>query len=399
MERDGRLDSIASNKGNERIIARKIHIVFVLPALRAGGVEKVLLALIQGFLKAGFDVGMVLAKAEGELLDEVPKDLDIFDLNVPQKLRLLRSLFPLAKYFRTRKTDVVFPLFDGFELIPILAIKISRIFKNCPIIIYSAHNSSRYLDDFRGVKRIASRAFTWLSLRLVDEVLAVSDGVARDFSQRFHFPLSRINVIYNPVLTSEIIGKANEPVNNIWFNSTIPIIIGVGRLNKQKDFPTLIKAFALVRKEIDARLVILGEGKERQNLEKLAKELGISEYVWMPGFVDNPYKYMSKASVFVLSSIYEGLPTVLIEALALGIPVVSTDCQSGPSEILDRGKYGKLVPVRDAVALSRAILEMLRNPKAPKEMLQERAKYFSLENSIKGYQSLIERSLNRLHGE
>jgi glycosyltransferase involved in cell wall biosynthesis len=193
-----------------------------------------------------------------------------------------------------------------------------------------------------------------------DLVVAVSSGVKDDLKKFTKLPENKIKVIYNPVITQDIFIKAKEPFDHPWFAEDCPpVILGVGRLTKEKDFPTLLKAFVLVRKEIDSRLVILGEGEERKNLEKLAKELGIEEFLWMPGFVDNPYKFMSKASVFVLSSIYEGLPTVLIEALALGCQVVSTDCKSGPREILDDGKSGKLVPAGNYKELAHAIKEIL----------------------------------------
>jgi len=387
------MSTLSCDQEKKTLDTRKIHISFVLPALYGRGVEKVVLALSRGFLEFNACVDIVLANAEGELVSSVPDGVNIVNLNVPHRLRLVRSFIPLVKYFKNREVDVVFPLFDGFEFVVMLAVGIAYLKKRRPFIIYSCHNVTRYLDSFPSYKRSLAKFFTWLSLRLSDAIIAVSSGVAKDFSQRFHVSLNKMKVIYNPFLLEEIIEKSKQETECPCFISNIPVILGVGRLNKQKDFPTLLKAFALVRKEIDSRLVILGEGEERKNLEQLAKELGIDESLWMPGFVDNPYKYMRKASVFVLSSIYEGLPTVLIEALALGCPVVSTDCPSGPSEILENGRYGKLVPVGDIEALASAILETIKMP-LPKEFLQERAKDFSLNNAVIKYLDLIE-SLKR----
>jgi glycosyltransferase involved in cell wall biosynthesis len=176
--------------------------------------------------------------------------------------------------------------------------------------------------------------------------------------------MEKIKVIYNPVITPELFAKAEEPLDHPWFRpGEPPVVLGVGRLTQAKDFPTLIRAFALVRKERPARLMILGEGEERPKLEALVRELGLEEDVALPGFVGNPYKYIARAGVFVLSSAWEGLPTTLVEALALGTPVVSTNCKSGPEEILEEGRWGRLVPVGNIEELAKAIGESLSMPR------------------------------------
>jgi len=173
-------------------------------------------------------------------------------------------------------------------------------------------------------------------------------------------------VIYNPVVSPELYEKADAPLEHPWFRSNQPpVILGVGRHYPQKGFDTLLRAFARVRQETPARLVILGEGPERPNLERLASELGVAADVDMPGFDPNPFRYMKRAGVFVLSSRYEGLPNVLIQAMACGCPVVSTDCPNGPAEILDGGRYGALVPVDDVEAMARAIVRALLGQVAP----------------------------------
>jgi len=279
-------------------------------------------------------------------------------------------------------------------LIVIVAVRISYIAKSRPFVIYSIHNVSKYLDDFPGYKHWLVKISTWLSLHWADGVVAVSNSVAKDFSRKFYFPLEKIKVIYNPILTSEIVEMSKEPLNHPWFNSKIPVILGIGRLNKQKDFPNLIKAFAIVHKEMEAKLVILGEGEERSYLENLISELHLNSEVELLGFKDNPYPYLKSASLFVLSSEFEGFPLVLVEALALGTPVISTDCPGGSSEILEGGKYGVLVPVGDPVALSKAIIKMLTNP-MPLDMLQNRAMHFFLESATGSYLKLINTLRNR----
>ena len=188
-------------------------------------------------------------------------------------------------------------------------------------------------------------------------VVAVSQGVAEDLICTTRIPESKVRVIYNPVVTPELFVRASEPLDHPWFiPGEPPVVLGVGSLRGAKDFATLIRAFALLRKEYPARLIILGEGQERPQLEALVRELGIEEDVILPGFDENPYNYMKQARVFVLSSQREGLPTVLIEAMALGTPVVSTDCPNGPREILEGGKWGTLVPRGNPEELAKAIL-------------------------------------------
>jgi len=217
-----------------------------------------------------------------------------------------------------------------------------------------------------------------LSYRHADVVAACSSAVADDIAKLSKLPRERVHVIYNPT-DPDIEAKAQEPVDHLWFNeSKIPVILSVARLDPQKDLQTLIRAFSLIRKERPARLAILGEGSERAKLEGLVKDLGLENDVWMPGFVDNPFKFMKRSAVFALSSKFEGFGMVIAEALAVGTPVVSTDCPSGPSEILEGGKWGKLVPVGDHEKLAEAILETIENP-PDKEKLKLRGRNFSVE--------------------
>ena len=221
-----------------------------------------------------------------------------------------------------------------------------------------------------------------------DGVVAVSKGVADDLARVIKLPRQRITVIYNPVVTPELLQKAQEPIDRPWFRpGEPPVILGVGRLTRAKDFPTLIRAFALVRKEHPARLIILGDGEERHELEELSRKLGIAGDVDMPGFVDNPFSYMRRSAVFVLSSAWEGFGNVLVEAMACGCPVISTDCPSGPVEILENGKYGKIVAVGDAVELAAAMAATLDAPKSPN--VAQRAQNFGVEQAVERYLKVL----------
>jgi len=222
-----------------------------------------------------------------------------------------------------------------------------------------------------------------------DAIVAVSNGVADDLSLTAGIPRERITTIYNPVVMPELHEKARAALNHPWFApGTPPVLLGAGRLVAQKDFTTLIKAFARVRAVRPARLMILGEGEQRGSLEGLARELGVSADVTLPGFVLNPFPYMARASVFVLSSAWEGLPGVLIQALACGCPVVSTDCPSGPVEILENGKYGPLVPVGDDEVLAQAILSVL-NTLPDRDRLRAQAAMFSMARAADQYLKVL----------
>jgi glycosyltransferase involved in cell wall biosynthesis len=234
---------------------------------------------------------------------------------------------------------------------------------------------------------VVHRTYPW-----ADAIIAVSTGVADDLSLTAGIPREWISTIYNPVVTPELLSKAQAPLDHPWFTpGSPPVILGVGRLHEQKDFPTLLRTFARVRAERETHLMILGEAKHaehRAELIALAAQLGIADDVAFPGFVDNPFAYMARASVFVLSSAWEGLPGVLIQALACGCPVVSTDCPSGPAEILQNGQYGPLIPVGDDAALARAILTTLDRPPDP-QRLRARAAEFSVSHAVDQYIELL----------
>jgi glycosyltransferase involved in cell wall biosynthesis len=221
--------------------------------------------------------------------------------------------------------------------------------------------------------------------READGVIAVSRGVADDIANITKIPRERIHVIGNPTVTPELPALSRAPVTHAWFNPvTVPVILGIGGLRRSKDFPTLVRAFAVVRRQHPARLMILGRGGRREALLKLARELHVDEDVQLPGFVSNPYAYLAKASVFVLSSLWEGSPNVLIEALAVGTPVVATDCPSGPRDILQGGRYGALVPPGDAGALAEAIMLTLRQP-LPAVTLREAVGEHVMEHAARRY--------------
>ena len=220
--------------------------------------------------------------------------------------------------------------------------------------------------------------------------VAVSRGVAHNLAATLAVPDADITTIYNPVVTADLSLKIAAPPNHPWLSSdtATPVVLAAGRLSEQKDFSTLIKAFARIAARRTCRLIILGEGQKRKDLEDLILGLGLGDRVSLPGWVENPFAFMARASLFVLSSRFEGLPGVLVQALACGCPSVSTDCPAGPSEILQGGKLGPLVPVGDHVALAKAMEQVLDRP-PDRRVLQERGAEFSVENTVGAYENLI----------
>ncbi len=310
-----------------------------------------MLNLAHGFAEGGYAVDLLLAQAKGPYLGDVHDSVRLVDLKAS---RVLTSLPALARYLRREQPKALISALNYANVVALWARRLagvpSRVLVNEQnTISRSARNSARRRQ--RMVPYLVKRFYPW-----ADYVIGNSQGVAADLSQVTGLPRERIKILYNPVITPEVREKARTPLNHTWFEAgQPPVVLAVGRLAKQKDFPSLIRAFAQVRQTRPARLLILGEGLDRPALEALVNQLGLGDDVAMPGFVDNPYAYMSRASLYVLSSRWEGLPTVLIEALYCGPPIIATDCPSGPREILARGQHGLLVPVGDVTALTQAI--------------------------------------------
>jgi glycosyltransferase involved in cell wall biosynthesis len=359
-------------------------IALFLPFLRQGGVERTMLHLAQGFIERGVEVDLVLAtKAEGPYKSRVPSEVQVVEIRATKPMASFPGLF---RYLRVRKPHALLSGLTPANLVALWAQRLSRVeetkvFIRVEVSVGIPESTTRF--------RALLRPFVYrLFYPWADGIIAVSQGVAEELL-RFGLPDTKIYQIYNPVVTPEIFEKAEEPIKHPWFASgEPPVILSAGRLHKQKDFPTLIRAFALVRRERLARLVILGEGEEWLRLESLVRELGLEREVDFPGFVQNPYAYMKRAALFVLSSAWEGFGNVLAEALAVGTPVVSTDCPHGPAEILEGGKWGILVPVGDVEALAKAILEALDRP-WDRDALHQRAQGFSVDAIVPQYMEVM----------
>jgi glycosyltransferase involved in cell wall biosynthesis len=359
-------------------------IAIFLPSLGGGGAERVMVTLANAFADRGFLVDLVLVQATGPYLLDVSSNVNIVDLG---ESRVLFSLLPLVRYLRSRNPTALLSAMSHANVVALLAKKLA-----CVSTRFVASERINPISGEAWRLGVISFVIKLLSRCLyptADIIHAVSQGVADASAKHFHIPRENIHVVYNPISTYAISDLANEPDNlSLLIPNGGPIIVAAGRLTIQKDFSTLIRAFALVRESVaNARLVIMGQGNMHSELVLLADECSLGGSVLFPGFVDNPFAVMKRASLFVLSSAWEGLPNVLIQAMACGVPVVSTDCQSGPSEILEQGKWGRLVRVGDVQALSTAILCTLSDKEHPPVAL--RAADFSVDRAVDDYLKLL----------
>lgn len=358
------------------------RIALFLPSLRGGGAERVMVNLARAFTERGLQVDLVLAKAEGPYLSHVPSEVRIVDLQAP---RVLVSFPGLVRYLRRECPRALLAALDHTNVLAIWARRLAGVPTRVVVSIHS--NLSKATAGACSLRGRLMPLLVELTYPLADAVIAVSQGVAEDLMRLARLSPDKVEIIYNPVVTPDLFEKAEEPLEHPWFApGEPPVVLGVGRLTPAKDFRTLIRAFALVRKQCPARLMILGEGEERPVLEALVRELGVDNDVSLPGFVDNPYAYMKRARVFVLSSAWEGFGNVLVEAMALGTPVVATNCRSGPNEVLEGGKWGRLVPVGDVDALAHAILAAMADKRGK---AVERARCFVLEEIATRYAEIL----------
>jgi len=331
------------------------HLSLLLPNLAGGGAERVTLRLAEEFIADGHEVDLVTLDPSGELRPFVPAGAQLHDL---QATRFRHALKPLICYLRRRRPDAIHAAMWPLTTVAILAARLSG---TNPRVIASEHS---ILSLQYGNSRSAMAALRWstrLLYRFADARICVSRGCAADMARLSWLPESRFQAINNPIVPPPPRLSTSRSVEKLWGGKERRILT-VGNLKPAKDHALLIRAFALLNRRRPAKLMIVGEGEQRARLEALVAELGLTGRVLIPGFATDAWPYFASADLFVLSSNREGFPTVLIEAMLAGLPVVSTDCDSGPSEILDGGRLGALVPMNDAAALAEAMEQALAAP-------------------------------------
>jgi glycosyltransferase involved in cell wall biosynthesis len=400
---------------------RKMHgnklrrLTIFIKSLQGGGAERSTVNLANALADAGISVDLLIMRANSpsafrKYISDSVNIVELAESSLPAILRILirkplsllyfiRLLFvpgspkpapaipELVRYLRVKKPEVMLTALDYANIAAVAAVQLSG--QSVRLVLGQRNQFTKEACNYPGwrVKQIVPTLRYFY--QQADAIACVSKGVAADLMNSLDLGADQVHAIYNVVTTEALLAQASEPLDHPWFqDDKIPVLLAAGKLKQQKDYVTLLEAFSIVVKARDSRLVVLGQGPLKSDLEQLSCRLGLQDKVWFAGFVDNPFKYMRNADLFVLSSIFEGLPGVLIQALACGCPVVSTDCPSGPHEILDGGLYGQLVPIRDAPAMAAAILRELDTRRAS-EFLQSRGGFFSEENATRDYLEVL----------
>lgn len=389
-ERDG-LDDRASADDDGRL---RPLLSFFIPDLTTGGAEQVTVNIVNGLAARGYDVELLLSRAEGELRTQLSEGVTVVELP-PSRTPLFgvaTHLPALVAYLRRREPDALFPHLGH---VSVVCLAVERFLGTDTVVVPTHHKTFGEVTDQIPKDRLVRTLLPHL-YPSADRIVAVSGGVADSIAAGTPVDRADVSVLYNPVDVEAVRRRARDPVDHEWIeDDDLEVILFVGRIAPQKDLETWLRAFALIHeRNPDTRGVIAGTelagtGSNRADLLALADRLGVADVVSMPGYVENPYRYMDRAAAFLLSSQYEGLPTVLIEALACGCPVVATDCPSGPREILADGEYGRLAPVGAVDELAEAVEATLTEPRRSGE-LRARADDFAPAAVLDEYERFIE---------
>lgn len=344
-----------------------------MPSFEGGGAERNAVLIANEFSRSGHRVTLVVDKESGPNRKLVAEDVTVRVLcgnshiaNVPSLRKIIKEIAP----------DIVFARI-GLSPFKILLATMGLLSWRC--IVPSYHCS--FDPDDRPGGRMTYRLSSLLT-RVTGATISVSSDIRDELVSRFYASHDRIKVVYNPIDLPWIESKASEDLES-WLSGR-PYILSVGRLVNAKDYPNLLRAYAKIKNELNYDLVILGEGPLRSSLENLVSDLDLKERVYMPGYLSNPFPVYKKAALFVLSSAYEGFGNVILEAMALGVPVVATRCPGGPKEILEEGKYGRLVQPGDSNGLAEAMIAEISEP-VPQEKLKQRSREFAVDRVAKAY--------------
>ncbi len=353
-------------------------IAFILPSMKGGGAERVAITLAETLQQHGWDVELIVYKKEGEFISHIPQTLRVFSLEAENSLR---AGWKLRKHLKkTQPQHAMSFLYPACIALVLATVKSGLKTKTWLRLDNTLSVHLKYLSRTRGwrIRKFFLQA---------DAIIAVSQGVADDYKalEKNH-QTPPVSVIYNPIPVQTISAQSlEEPSQKLPFATpTLPLLVGVGRLSHQKDFGTLINAVKHIHHHTPVNLLLIGKGEDEDALKQQVKELQLTENIHFIGFQDNPFPYLRMADLFVLSSRYEGFGNVLVEAMACGTQIVSTDCPNGPAEILDNGRYGLLTPVGDAVTMGQNICKSLQNS-VPEATLKERAEIFDAERIFNDY--------------
>jgi len=356
---------------------KKKKLMFIIHSLAGGGAEKVLIDIITNLDLNKYNIILVLFKAEGVLMEKIPQGVDVFDLKKNSKFSVFNLIIKLTVLIRKLRPDNLIPFMAYADMYTVLAAKLSGIKSKLILTIHT-----NIIESIKG---------TWLrpvwyflcrqAFMHADQLIVPSEGIKDMMIQKFKITEDKITKIPHPLLVSKITQLADEKLSPEFTNKKY--ILAVGRLTKPKGYKYLLSAFQIVSKENDLNLVILGIGEDREKLEVLTAELGLTSRVIFAGFQKNPYKFMRNSSLFVLSSLFESFAIVLCEAMLCGAPIVSTDCPSGPGELIKNEVNGLLVEPRNVVEIANAMDRILNNKKDANIFIEEGLKKaYSLDVNI-----------------
>ncbi len=364
----------------QRSETAKGRLALLLPHLSGGGAERIAVRLAQDFLAAGYHVDLILQQAQGELLSLLPPEVEIVDLKAE---RIRDAVAPLKRYFEESRPDAIQISMWPLTVAGIVAHRLAR--SKARVVISDHTVLSKQYEGGAALK--ALKMTTRFCYPLADARVTVSHGAAADLARLSGIAQSKIEVIYNPIAEPPPEVRISPEIELLW-GAADGRILTAGTLKRAKNHDLLIRSFAILRRRVPVKLMILGDGELRVHLQALAAREGVADDVLLPGFASDPWPYYASANLFALSSRYEGFGNVLVEAMHCGLPVVSTDCESGPREILDNGKYGTLVPPGDEQALADAMEAALRDRPDP-QPLKARARELSGQRSSDRYLQLM----------
>lgn len=360
-------------------------VAIFIPSLEGGGAERVMVTLANAMASRGFAVDLVLGVARGPYLKSVSASVRIIDLKTG---RMIKALLPLVRYFRSARPAATLAAITHASVVALVARALAR--SRTRLVVSERSTISVDAAHTQGALSRLTYALVPSLYALADGICTVSQAASLDLARFSGLPSTRVQTIYNPFDLMRIGALAAETPDHPWLAvGQPPVVLAIGRLVPQKDFSNLILAFKQLRTTHIARLLILGEGEMRASLDDMVAQHGLESDVQFPGFVENPYSWLARSKLFVLSSIWEGLPGVLIEALACGVPVVSTDCPSGPDEILQGGRWGRLVPVGDVGALASAMAQTLDTPLQQHPNVRQRAADFEQDRAVDAYLKIL----------
>lgn len=365
-------------------------IIFVIPSFAGGGAERILVNILKYLNRQKFLPKVITFEPKNDYV--IPKDIEIICLNKKNKIDFFKLLFLISKYIKLENPNLVVSFLDYANYLVLLSKKIFNL--KPPVIISERNAPDENLSNqrYKEIKKFLIK----MSYKLASGIICVSNGVKNSLRERYNLAEDKCFVVYNGIDLEEVKLKSLENVDEpffSWIKEKIPIITACGRLSIQKNYPLLMRCFKKILNYIDARLVIIGKGELEMFLKNYVRELGIENKVLFLGFQHNPFKYIAKSTVFVLSSLWEGFPNVLLEAMACGVSVVSTDCPFGPNEIIVNGKNGILVPNNDESALSTALISVLKDESLRKKLVNkalESVEKFKIENMVSNYEKIFE---------